>query len=158
MTVQFTHELVAEVTVLQNYRQHEICALKCNHALVIVSKLTPHYPDTSKLSGVNVLSNVHVDGVRLCLWTAATTGHTVHPPDDTWVWTAMVERYWQEKTEELREKPCPSATLSTTNLTWTDPGTNSDLRGERLATNLLSHGTALTLWSNLITKYSGIHI
>jgi hypothetical protein len=49
MTVQFTHELVAEVTVLQNYRQHEICALKCNHALVIVSKLTLHYPDTSKL-------------------------------------------------------------------------------------------------------------
>jgi hypothetical protein len=35
-------------------------------------------------------------------------------------------------------KTCPSATLSTTNPTWTDPG----LRGERPATNRLSHGTA----------------
>jgi hypothetical protein len=35
-------------------------------------------------------------------------------------------------------KTCPSATLSTTNPTWTDPG----LRGERPATNRLSHDTA----------------
>jgi len=45
------------------------------------------------------------DGVRLCLWTAATNGPTVHPPGDMWVWRAMVEWYWQEKTEELGEKP-----------------------------------------------------
>jgi hypothetical protein len=36
------------------------------------------------------------------------------------------------------EKTCPSATLSTTNPTWINPG----LRGERPATNRLSHGTA----------------
>jgi hypothetical protein len=36
------------------------------------------------------------------------------------------------------EKTCPSATLSTTNPTWTDLG----LCGERPATNCLSHGTA----------------
>jgi hypothetical protein len=41
-----------------------------------------------------------------------------------------------------RRKTCPSATLSTTNLTWTDPGSNPGLRGERPATNRLSHGTA----------------
>jgi hypothetical protein len=35
----------------------------------------------------------------------------------------------------------PSATLSTTNPTWIDPG----LRGERPATNRLSHGTALKI-------------
>jgi hypothetical protein len=35
-----------------------------------------------------------------------------------------------------------SATLSTTNPTWTGPGSNPGLRGERLATNRLSHGTA----------------
>jgi hypothetical protein len=34
---------------------------------------------------------------------------------------------------------CPSATLSTTTPTWTDPGSNPSLRGERLATNRLSH-------------------
>jgi hypothetical protein len=39
-------------------------------------------------------------------------------------------------------KTCPSATLSTTNPTWTDPGSNPGLRGERPATNRLSHGTA----------------
>jgi hypothetical protein len=39
-------------------------------------------------------------------------------------------------------KTCPSATLSTTNPTWTHPGSNRDLRGERPATNRLSHGTA----------------
>jgi hypothetical protein len=40
-----------------------------------------------------------------------------------------------------RVKTCPSATLSTTNPTWTDPGSNPGLRGERQATNRLSHGT-----------------
>jgi hypothetical protein len=41
-----------------------------------------------------------------------------------------------------RRKTCPSATLSTTNPTLTDPGSNPGLRGERPATNRLSHGTA----------------
>jgi hypothetical protein len=41
-----------------------------------------------------------------------------------------------------RGKTCPSATLSTINPTWTDPVSNSGLRGERPATNRLSHGTA----------------
>jgi hypothetical protein len=41
-----------------------------------------------------------------------------------------------------RGKTCPIATLSTTNPTWTDPGSNLGLRGERPATNRLSHGTA----------------
>jgi hypothetical protein len=41
-----------------------------------------------------------------------------------------------------RGKTCPSATLSATNPTWTDPGSNPGLRGERPATNGLSRGTA----------------
>jgi hypothetical protein len=41
-----------------------------------------------------------------------------------------------------RRKTCPSATLSTTNPTWIDPGTNPGLRGERRATDDLSHRTA----------------
>jgi hypothetical protein len=32
--------------------------------------------------------------------------------------------------------------MSTTNPTWIDPGANPGLRGERPATNRLSHGTA----------------
>jgi hypothetical protein len=48
-----------------------------------------------------------------------------------------------------RGKTCPSATLSTTNLTWTNPGSNPGLRGGRPAVNRLSHVTAyLTLVSS----------
>jgi hypothetical protein len=46
-----------------------------------------------------------------------------------------------EETRRTRRKTCPSATLSTTNPTWIDPGANVGLRGERPATNRLSHGT-----------------
>jgi hypothetical protein len=44
---------------------------------------------------------------------------------------------------EYRWKEIDSATLSTTNPIWTDPGWNPGLRGGRPATNRLSHGTAL---------------
>ena len=43
-----------------------------------------------------------------------------------------------------RGKTCPSATLSATNPTWIEPGSNPGLCGERTATNYLSHGTAST--------------
>jgi hypothetical protein len=39
-------------------------------------------------------------------------------------------------------KTCHSATLSTTNPTWTEQGSKPDLRGERPATNRLRHGKA----------------
>jgi hypothetical protein len=54
--------------------------------------------------------------------------------------------YWQRKTEELGEKPVP-VSLSTTNPTWNDPGANPRLRGERPATNDLSHETASDIFS-----------
>jgi hypothetical protein len=49
------------------------------------------------------------------------------------------------KKRSTRRKICPSATLSTTNPTWTDPGTNPGLRGGRPAANRLSHGTSLDM-------------
>jgi hypothetical protein len=87
-----------------------------------------------------VVVTVHVDGVTRCLWTAAING-PIHSPD-IWVWTATVEWYWQGKTERTQRKTCPSAPLSTTDLTWIDFGTNPSLCGERPATNCLNHGTA----------------
>jgi hypothetical protein len=45
----------------------------------------------------------------------------------------------RENQRTLR-RTCPSATLSTTNPTWTDLGINLGLHDERLATNHLSHG------------------
>jgi hypothetical protein len=40
------------------------------------------------------------------------------------------------------KKPVPVATLSATNPTWTDPGSNPGLHGERPANDCLSHGVA----------------
>jgi hypothetical protein len=60
----------------------------------------------------------------------------------------LMEQQWKEIDRgkpTIRRQTCPSATLSTTNVTWTDPGSNPGLRGERPATNRLSHGTALSL-------------
>jgi hypothetical protein len=51
-----------------------------------------------------------------------------------------------------RRKTCPSATLSTTNPTWTDPGSNPGLSGERPVTNRLSHGTADYLLNEQFTE------
>jgi hypothetical protein len=53
-----------------------------------------------------------------------------------------VEWNWQGKTEVLGDKTCPSATLSTTNPTWTDSGSKPGLRGDRPVTISLSRGTA----------------
>jgi hypothetical protein len=60
----------------------------------------------------------------------------------------LMVHQWNEIDREkptTRRKTCPSATLSTTNFTWTDPGSNPGLRGERPATNRLNHGTAKRL-------------
>jgi hypothetical protein len=54
---------------------------------------------------------------------------------------APVEWNWQGRTEVLGGKTCPTSTLPTTNPTWSDLGSNPGLRGERPATNRLSHGT-----------------
>jgi hypothetical protein len=48
------------------------------------------------------------------------------------------------KNQSTRGKTCPSATLSTTNPTWTEPESNPGLRSGRPAANRLSHGTAIS--------------
>jgi hypothetical protein len=54
----------------------------------------------------------------------------------------LVEWRLSGETEVVGEKTCPSATLSTINLTWRDPALNSDRRGGKPATNRLSYGLA----------------
>jgi hypothetical protein len=58
----------------------------------------------------------------------------------------LMEHRWNEidrGSRSTRRKTWLSATLSTTNPTWTDPGSNPGLSDERTATNRLSHGTVL---------------
>jgi hypothetical protein len=52
-----------------------------------------------------------------------------------------------------RGKTCPGATLATTNPTMTDTGSNPGLRGERPATNRLSHGTDFFLSYSIMKKF-----
>jgi hypothetical protein len=61
-------------------------------------------------------------------------------------WYESGERRWNDiltgDNRRTRRKTCPSATLSTTNPTWIDPGANPGLHGEKPATNDPSHDTA----------------
>jgi hypothetical protein len=80
---------------------------------------------------------IHVYGARLFLWSAASKGFvTIHPPDDMENHDRMILRGENQRT---RRKTCPSATMPTTNPTWTDPG----LRGQRSVTNCLRRGTTI---------------
>jgi hypothetical protein len=76
----------------------------------------------------------HVDGVRLCLWTSATPR-----------WYMSGEPWWNDI--DRKNKTCPSATLFTTDRTWTGlvKKPASAVRGRRITR--LSYGTA-----NKLTK------
>jgi hypothetical protein len=50
----------------------------------------------------------------------------------------VMEHRWNE----IDRKTCPSTTLSTTNPTWTNLGSNLGLCGGRPVANRLSHGMA----------------
>jgi hypothetical protein len=79
------------------------------------------------------------------LATSATNWPIVPAPDDRWwwVWSSRWNENWQGK-PKYSEKAYPSATLSTTNPTWPDLGSNPGRRGGKPATNRLSYGTAST--------------
>jgi hypothetical protein len=83
-------------------------------------------------------------GVRLSpLGTSATNWPIVPAQDDRWwVWSSRWNENCQEK-PKYTEKTYPSATLSTTNPTWPDLGSNRGRRGGKPATNRLSYGTAV---------------
>jgi hypothetical protein len=88
--------------------------------------------------------HVHADGMRLSLNCDHQQAYcSSFIPRVIWVQSATVEWYWQGK-PKMEKKTCPSATLSTTNPTWTKAGANPVLRGDRPVTNRLSYGTAFT--------------
>jgi hypothetical protein len=81
------------------------------------------------------------DGVRL---SSLGTSATPAPGDRWWVWSNRLNKNWQGK-PKYSEKICHNATLSTTNPTLSDPGSNQGCRGGKLVTNRLSYDTALLL-------------
>jgi hypothetical protein len=63
-------------------------------------------------------------GESVSLWNWASNGPFVHLPDDIWL---DVEQRWNDTDrgkQKDSEKTCPSATLSTTNRTWTNLGSS----------------------------------
>jgi hypothetical protein len=84
-------------------------------------------------------------GVRLSpLSTSATNWPIVPAPDDRWwVWRSQWNENFQGK-PNYSEKTCPCPTLSTTNPTWPELGSNPGCRGGKPATNRLRHGTPHT--------------
>jgi hypothetical protein len=60
-----------------------------------------------------------------------------------WWWRIWWNEDWRGKSK-YSEKTCPSATLSTTNPTWPDPGSNPGRRGGKPATNCLGYGAAFS--------------
>jgi hypothetical protein len=82
--------------------------------------------------------------VRLSpLGTSATNWPIVPAPDDRWwAWSSLWNEDWQGK-PKYSEKTYSSDTLSTTNPTWHDLGSNPGRRGGNPAINRLCYGTAL---------------
>jgi hypothetical protein len=66
-------------------------------------------------------------------------------PGWLWGWRIWWNEDWQ-RTPKYSVKTCPSATLSTTNPTWLDPGANLDCRSRKPKTNRLSCGAAGQIW------------
>jgi hypothetical protein len=73
------------------------------------------------------------------LGTSATEWPIVPAPGDYVDGEFWWNEDWQGK-HKYSEKTCPSATLSTTNPTWLDPGLNPGRRCGKPATNRLSYG------------------
>jgi hypothetical protein len=74
-----------------------------------------------------------------------------------WLWGWRIWwNHWQGK-PKYSEKTCPNATLSTTNPTWPDPGSNPGRRGGKPATNRFSYGAALLVYLMLLSVVNVIY-
>jgi hypothetical protein len=117
-----------------------------------------HRSEWSKLPAsisIEVNTNRNEDAISMLfsiriVWGGVQTGSTRHVghwmayctcPGWLWWWRIWWNEDWQGK-PTYSEKTCPSATLSSTNPTWPDPGLNPGRRGGKPATNSLSYGAA----------------
>jgi hypothetical protein len=94
-------------------------------------------------------------------WVSWYCGHywpIVRAPDDRWwwLWRNWCNKNWL-RTPKYSEKTYPSATLSTINPTWLDPGSNPGRRGGKPATNRLRYGSAHQNAKRWIIFHARIH-
>jgi hypothetical protein len=61
---------------------------------------------------------VHVDGLMLRLWIAATNRPIVHLPGDIWAWRTTMEWYWHGKTDLSTRAVWQSYQQSSSSKTW----------------------------------------
>jgi hypothetical protein len=73
----------------------------------------------------NIIFFIIISGVGLSPWYCGHFWPIVQAPDDRWgwLWSNWRNEDWQGK-PKYSDKTCPGATLSTTNPTWPDPGSN----------------------------------
>jgi hypothetical protein len=88
-------------------------------------------------------------------WDLGYCGHLLAyytSPGCGWLW----RNWWNDDLQgkpKYSDKTCPSATLSTTNPTWIDPGLNPGRRGRKPATNRLSYIAGLSLDSYYVLEF-----
>jgi hypothetical protein len=72
------------------------------------------------------------------------------------MWSSQWNENWQ-RNRKYSDKICHSATLCTTNPTWTDRGSNLGRRSGKPATNRLSYGTAFEYLCPLHLNYPRVN-
>jgi hypothetical protein len=118
-----------------------------------------HNPIQTCLTALSQMVNCYLDiadseksslvargGMRLSPFgTSVTNWPSVSDPNDIW-W--MVSSWWNENWQmrpQYSEKTSPSSTLSTTNPTIPDLGSNAGRRGGKRTTDRLNYGTVLEI-------------
>jgi hypothetical protein len=105
----------------------------------------------------NVLASVHLAKVKILCLRSCQWGESVYLNcGHQWAccssprWMSNERHggwHWREN-RRTRRKTCPSASLCSTNLMWTDLGANLGLCSERPVINRLSHGTVSSYYGN----------
>jgi hypothetical protein len=100
----------------------DVCSEAMNHVSLSLTSL----PSTCMLCTPSTLQQGRLHPAGINSWSVDSMSlncsyQRVYYSSPRWYeYGSPVEWYWQGKTEKLRGKNCPSATLSTTNPTWTD--------------------------------------
>jgi hypothetical protein len=139
--------------------------------MVIVEKLVEwRLAGETEVLGENLLQSHFVhrkshmnNFFKFVRWDFGYCGHywpIVPAPDDRWgwLWRNWWNEDWQGKPKYSEKKTFPSATLSTTNPIWLNPGLIPGRRGWKPATNRLSYGANKPISMYMIYNHIYMHV